>query len=286
MQFNLLNLHDSVDDDNARKLLRVYSILPRFSKIKDGSKAEQAMRVVKFLRKVNEKLKRDVSPAWKEEWLKAINYNFAKSTYRDWFIGRASVPLIALKRLEIFGLRKEITELLNNINYISSTTGEIVKIPKQFNPDLIYLTGLIIGDGSLGINNRHKENNLLYRIGIHSGDRKFLYLIKPMFETIFEIKHFIVSKYKNNGAWDLTKNNKAIYRFFTKIIGIQNGKKSHKALIPGTIKNLVPENQVAFLAGMVDSDIGKHSNGMGSTFSSKQIVIDLVEVLDKLEVKA
>jgi len=286
MQFNLLDLHDSINDNNVRKLLRVYSVVPKHSKIKSGPKAEQAIRVVNFLRNVNEKLKKEVSPTWKDEWLKSIGYTFAKSTYHDWFIGRASVPLIALKKLEIFGLKKEVTELINRIDYISSTTGDIAKIPKHLDSDLIYLTGIIMDDGSLGINHRRKENNLLYRTGIHSGDREFLFLIQPILETLFEVKNFSISKYKNNGAWDLTKNNKSIYRFFTKIIGIPNGKKSHNALIPDTIKNLLLKNQVPFLAGMVDSDIGKHSGSMGSTFSSKQIVVDLVELLVKLDVKA
>lgn len=81
-------------------------------------------------------------------------------------------------------------------------------------------------------------------------------------------------------------NNKAIFRFFTRLIGLPSGKKSTKAHIPGLIKILEPKPAVPFLAGLIDSDIGKHSSGMGCTFGSEKLMDDLVIFIGNLGVKA
>ena len=108
MRFNLLDLHEPKEDTNVRKLLRVYSVIPRFAAHDNPEHAEQAIRVTNFLRKVNERLRKEVGLGWKYKWMEATESKFAKETHKDWFIGRASVPLTALEQLEMFGLRKEV----------------------------------------------------------------------------------------------------------------------------------------------------------------------------------
>jgi intein/homing endonuclease len=287
MEFNLFDLHDSEEDTNVRRLLRVYSVLPRFSETSTGEKAKQAKKVVSFLRQANEKLKKEVSPSWKNDWIESTGYCFSQSSYKDWFIGRASIPLIALEKLKNFGLGKEVDELMSKVDYISSTTRDIIKIPKKFSPDLLYLSGLILGDGCLSINHIRKENNLHYRVTITSGDENFLIKkVKPLFSDLFEAECWITKNTSQWVCWDLNKANKAIYRLLTKIIEIPNGKKSHKARIPSKIKALLPDQRIAFLAGLIDSDIGRRKGGLGTTFASKQIVLDLIETFSELDITA
>lgn len=46
------------------------------------------------------------------------------------------------------------------------------------------------------------------------------------------------------------------------------------------------DDLIPFLAGLIDSDIGKHGSGMGSTFNSKTLVFELIELLRKLKITA
>ena len=70
MRFNLLELHCPKEDTNVRKLLRVYSVIPRFSVKQTPEQAEQAIRVTNFLRTVNKKLRKEIGLSWKKQWIK------------------------------------------------------------------------------------------------------------------------------------------------------------------------------------------------------------------------
>ena len=179
-------------------------------------------------------------------------------------------------------------ELLENIEYLATTTQEIVKIPKTITPDILYITGVIMGDGSLPINHRYKENNFQYTVSITSKGKEFLEgKIKPILQQTFEIEKISIF-YRNRRwpSWSLEKGNKIIYRFFMQTMEIPTGKKGQKAKIPDIIKKLEPVHGIPFLAGLIDSDIGKHGKGMGCTFRSKAIVNDLIEFLGKLGITA
>ena len=286
-QFDFLKLHDSVQDTNVRRLLRVYNVLPKFDGVKEGPKAEQAILVTDFLRRINEKLKKEVSPGWKKEWVKRTGYNFAQKSVGDWFIGRSSPPLIAFEKLVEFGLEKEVDALLASVQYISSTTRDVVKIPKYFTPDLLYFCGIILGDGSLSLT-RCADGNWDFNVKLHSGDKENLEVVSDLVATCFDTKKPSIYFEQNQfgSSWFLQIPDKIIYRFLVRVIGIPNGKKSGIACIPRSIKALVPEQAVPFLAGLVDSDIGKHGKGMGCTFKSKLIIDDLIVLLRNLGVEA
>lgn len=287
MKFNLFQLHDAIQDNNNRKLLRIYSTIPRFSKIKIGPMANQAIFVTAFLNRINHRLKKQVSPTWKDQWLSFLGYPYSKTSCKDWFIGRASIPLVALEKLKLFGLEKDINDLIENIVYVSSTTNEVILIPEDYSLDLLYLSGVILGDGSLPISHRTKHNNFEYKITISSSDKENLLKCKEIFDKLFSSNSKVYYKSgKNGSSWIFERKSKIVYRFFTNIMKIPNGKKSIKATISREIKAMPPPLQSAFLAGLVDSDIGKHGNGMGATFRSKEFVFDLIEILSNYGIVA
>jgi hypothetical protein len=74
-KFNLLNLHSAEEDSNVRKLLRVYSLLPKFSKSTNLQMIGQAKRVVTFIRQANKKLKNEVGFSWKKKGIKMSGYS-------------------------------------------------------------------------------------------------------------------------------------------------------------------------------------------------------------------
>lgn len=287
MECNLFDLEDSEEDNTNRKLLRIYSVIPRFSKIKTGPQAEQALLVTEFLNQINSRLKKEIAPNWKDQWMALIGHDFSKASYKDWFIGRASIPLLAMQRLSSFGIENEVNYFLEKIHYIASTTGDVVCIPKNTSPDLLYLCGIILGDGSLPRTRKPLSNNLEYKTLIHSGDRENLFECATIFTRLFSKKSRIYFRTNKRGScWTLEVKNKAIYRLFTNILKIPHGDKGSTGHIPPTIKSLSPNLISAFLSGMVDSDIGKHGHGMGGTFKSKTLVLDLIEELEKLNIHA
>ncbi len=275
MRFNLFDLHDSAEDINVRRLIRVYSVVPKYSQFKSGPWAGQAIRVTSFLRKVNEKLKKEIGSGWKREWLNNIGYKFALKSIGDWFIGRASVPLIALKKLEVFGLDCEVSVLLNNCNYFSCTTRAPYKLPHFLTPDLAYLTGAILGDGHI----RRTEDKISFEVSEKWLSNKFIEKVVAVFEQkLRESIRIGRGKDKYLARFD----NKSAKRLFTKIIGIPSGKKSHIITVPELIKASSKECQTAFLEGVFDTDGGSRGkNRLGLTSASKQFrdgIIDLLEV--------
>lgn len=287
MPLNLLELHNPEDDRNLRQCLRAYSVLPEYCANADH-KNEKAIEINRILKKVEVRLKKELGVNWRKKWEEEIGYPIKKRVSEEWIRGRAAIPLVAIEALGRLGCEKEAREIMEKVEYISSTTGEIVRIPNELTPDILYLSGLILGDGSLPINHRRPESNLCYEVLITSGDKEFLEKeIIPLFKEIFETNYISMGFSAHLGtAWTMTKRNKAVFRFFTQVIGLPKGNKSAKGEIPQIIKKMNSEESAPFIAGLIDSDIGKHGGGMGSTFKSKKLVDDLIFFLNKSGIKA
>ncbi|MBU2476639.1 hypothetical protein KKG83_04165 [Candidatus Micrarchaeota archaeon] len=284
MRFNLLDLHYSDEDLNLRQCLRAYSIIPKYCE-KPEQKNFEALKINFQLKKINKKLRKEIGVNWIEKWAKLIPYKLSKNTIKDWILGRVSIPLIAITVLKEFNCEKEIEEIKKNLKYISSTTRGVIRLPDKMHSDVFYLAGLLLGDGCFPIIKRKGENNFDYKVSYFCGSKDFIFrTITPLIKEMFEIKEIHPIFYHQ--AWQLTIRNKAVFRFFTRIIGLPSGKKSIKAHIPDTIKNLKPNDSVPFFAGLIDSDIGKHGNSIGCTFRSEKLVNDLVELLNKLGIKS
>jgi len=282
----LLKLHVPEEDTTLRRCLRAYTILPKFCKNPD-EKNEKAKQILKIIWTIRDSMKKKFGKSWAQFWIKQIPYSVTYSAVKDWMAGRASIPLIALKVLGDFGFEKEIEQVLSGVEYISTTTGDVVKIPNRIDSDIAYLAGLILGDGCLPVAYRRK--NFDYKFCITSGDKEFLEQTKALIESCFETKTqkpFLAQKCTGYKSWELYKGSKPLYRFFNKIIGLPVGKKAEKAIIPESIKTLPADKKAAFLSGLIDSDIGKHGKGMGCTFRSKALVDDLIVFLAEFGITA
>ncbi len=275
MRFNLLELHNPSEDTTVRKLLRVYSVVPRFAAHDNSAHAEQAVRVNKFLRNVNEKLRKDVGVSWKKQWMESIDYNFSFQSHKDWFIGRASVPLIALKRLKMFGLKEEVKVLIDNCNFFCSTTGVVFKMPHEMNSDLAYLLGAILGDGHI----RKTDATICFEVIDKWLTEKFIQKI----DTVFEHKINLHPRLKKGKFhYGANSNNKPAVRLFNKFLEVPRGKKSHIIFVPDLIKNASEEIRLAFLEGVFDTEGCIRRKGLRITSASKQFRDDLCELLISL----
>ena len=284
MKIDLMKLHVPEEDTNIRRCLRIYTILPRFCD-HPNKRNEKAEEIMQDIWEVGKKMKKKFGAKWRSLWAETIPYEVSYSAIKDWMIGRASIPLIAIDSLRELGFEKEADSILNKTEYIASTTGDITKIPKRVDRDIVYLAGLILGDGSLPIT--RKNNNYDYRINITSGDLKFLDKIRKLIRDIFEIETpKAVYRFHGGASWEFYKRNKALYRLFTKVIGITNGDKAKNGKIPYFVKQLESSQKIAFIAGLIDSDLGKHSRSIGGTFKSKQLVDDLIEFMNELGITA
>jgi hypothetical protein len=285
MEFDFFKLHNQKQDNNLRKCIRLYGVLEKYSESKKQDKIlNQTIFLNKKLKEIDQKLRVSFGSDWKKEWIKKMPYKIKETTLKDWFMGRASLPIMAIEKLYYFKCKKDVKEIINTVEYFSSTTQEIIKLPKIFDKDLSYLTGLILGDGCLPNIFRKKEKNFEYKTIITSGDKIFIEKeILKMIKKVFEKHTYCKINKKNHFELELT--NKTMFRFFTKIIKIHSGKKAINARIPKLIFKSSKEKQIAFLAGLIDSDIGKHGNGMGSTFRSELFVEDLVKLTNLLGIK-
>jgi hypothetical protein len=275
MGFNLLELHDSKEDTNVRKLLRVYSAVPHFASHDNYAHTEQAIRVTNFLRNVDNRLKKEVALGWKQTWMKSLGYGFSPATLKDWFIGRGSVPLIALKQLEIFGLKQELKELVDNCDFFCSTTGRIFRMPHEMCPDLAYLFGTILGDGHI----RKDGDTICFKVAEKWLAKKFIQKATKVFEHELNLHHRL-KRSKLHFAVDSA--NKPAVRLFTKFLGIPRRKKSHVIFIPDLIKNSCREIKLAFLEGVFDTEGCIRKKGLRVTSASKQFGDDLCELLHSL----
>ncbi len=275
MRFNLLELHDSEEDTDVRKLLRVYSVIPRFAVKQTPEQAEQAVKVNRFLREVNERLRKQIGLSWKKKWMESMDCNFAGQSYKDWLIGRASPPLIALKKLEIFGLGEEVRELVENCNFFCSTTGRVFRIPHEMSTDLAYLLGVILGDGHI----RKKGDTICLEVTEKWLTEKFIQKIYGVFEHRLNL---LLHLKKERWYYAANSNNKPAVRMFNKFLEVPRGKKSHIIFVPEIIKDSNKEIRLAFLEGVFDTEGCIRKKGLRVTSASKQFRDDLCELLFSL----
>ncbi len=275
MRFNLLELHNPEEDTNVRKLLRVYSVIPRFASHDNPAHAEQAIRVNRFLKQINKKLKREVSITWKVNWIKSSGYSFAKRTYVDWFLGRASIPLIALKRLKMFGLKEEVEALIDSCEFFSSTSARPFRIPHEIDCDLAYLLGAILGDGHI----RKDGHVISFKVSEKWLAEKFIQKVDKIFEHKLNL-HRRLKRDKFHFA--ANSANKPAVRLFTKFLEVPRGKKSHLIFVPDLIKNASEQIRLAFLEGVFDTEGCIRRKGLRVTSASKQFRDDLCELMISL----
>lgn len=264
-----------MQDKTNRELIHVYAVIPRFSKT-SSRKNKIAAEIIDKLRAINNKLNKQIGFCWKDEWFDGMPIKLKKASSKDWFIGRSSIPLMAIKQLAQFDCQKELNEIYEIAEYFCSTTGKVFCIPKQLDEDLAYLVGAILGDGHL----RLKNLEIYFSQKEEKDVKKFQEKYNRVFCTDATCKKRTP---KNKGTeFYLKQSCKPIVRFLERFFEIPRGKKSHIIKVPEVIKNSEKRIKLAFLEGVFDTDGCIRKKGFRLTTASLEFRNDLCVLLKSL----
>jgi len=159
-----------------------------------------------------------------------------------------------------------------------------VRLPNEISYDLLYIIGVIIGDGSLPKNTTKK----VYPVYICGTNEEYVKgSIKPLMKTLFGLDSKVKGKKRDNKRvlFEWYRCSKPLYRFLSNILGIPTGKKSHIVEMSKIIKKLDLEKQLSFLAGLIDTDWGNEYYTFGSGCVSRQLLEDSKAILEKSGIK-
>jgi len=129
------------------------------------------------------------------------------------------------------------------------TKKSTVKIPK-LNKDLAYLSGVIVGDGTI-LKIRRKKGGFHYKIKITSDSKNYLNTLNKIFEDNFNINGYIEKDKRKVHTYYLTLQNATIFWFFV-LLGHEIGKKKGPIIPSYFLNNKIL--LIHFLAGLVDTD--------------------------------
>jgi len=114
-------------------------------------------------------------------------------------------------------------------------------LPRFINPRLSYLMGWICGDGNL----QRGGNHYIVKISEKSKDQ-LEFILKPLFEDVFEVNPPIFRRYCNGYAIQI--GSKSILKFFKKALNVEVGK------IPLIVNDFDEINKKYFLIGLFDAE--------------------------------
>lgn len=147
---------------------------------------------------------------------------------------------------------------------VTSLNGkQAARIPVEMSGRLAYLLGVVIGDGYVSKAMRRKSHGggFYWRIVI-TGPHDYIISLQSLFLEIFGLQGGLIQDRRKKDAWQLRFANLILHRFFTRVVGIPQGRKtSHGAW---SRLELVKEFPLHFLAGLIDSDgyVGKRYIGV------------------------
>lgn len=279
MEFNLFALHNR-EDVELRKCIRAYTISPKHAR-NPAEKNFKAEKIVRLLRQINSKLRKEIGLSWKNKWLKKLPFKVKKSSPKDWLLGRASIPLIAIIKLNEFGCEKEVNEIYANLDYFCTTTGTVIRIPKNISAELAWLVAATLCDGHIDKNKSRVTFNLT--------EKKLIKKIEVFFSYVFELKsckYNVKEKPQSvKQLYGINEENKVVVRFLNKFLEIPAGKKCNIITVPEIIQQSHPEIKKAFLKGLFDTDGGKRRKGLGLTSASEKFRDQNFKLLQEFGIK-
>lgn len=170
-------------------------------------------------------------------------------------------------------------KLLETLVYFrSTTTKETVKLPIYISSDLMYIVGVIIGDGSL-FDPKTKKTYPVYICG--TNEKYFKKVIRPLMKSLFGLDYFPNGKYRKNKKilYEWYVSRKSLRRYLSLFFEIPLGKKSHNVRVPKIVYELSKEKQISFLAGLMDTDWGYEYYLFGTGSASKMLLEDTKQIL-------
>jgi hypothetical protein len=147
--------------------------------------------------------------------------------------------------------------------------------------DLIYLAGVIAGDGHLkgGVKWKGKDNSRDYCINVHSNNKEYLNLILKLIKEKINTKTKVC---KGKRAYYLSIRNKELHTFFNTNLDIPLGKKSDIIKIPNNLTEIETNH---FLAGLFDTDGGIRRNSIGYCSASKKLISQIHNYLNSIGIE-
>ncbi|MBU2612123.1 MAG: hypothetical protein KKB62_00185 [Nanoarchaeota archaeon] len=120
----------------------------------------------------------------------------------------------------------------------------------NLNIDIIYLMGVIAGDGSLNETKRSK-GGYHYTFRIYAAGKKYLKLLNKLFEKNFGIEGKIIKDLRKMNTYYLVFKNAPLFFYFV-INGNEIGKKKRFKIPKITTKNR--KYFFEYLSGLIDTD--------------------------------
>ncbi len=138
-----------------------------------------------------------------------------------------------------------------------------VRIPVMMDGKLAYLIGVIIGDGYVSKAAKRKSHGTgFYWKIVITGPHDYLVRLQSLFVGIFGVHGGLVRDRRKRNSWQLRFANLILHRFFTRVIGLQQGRKTAHG--SWTRFEMVRGFPLYFIAGLMDSDgyVGKRYIGI------------------------
>ncbi|MBU3957649.1 MAG: hypothetical protein KKB25_01080 [Nanoarchaeota archaeon] len=141
--------------------------------------------------------------------------------------------------------------------YIAKGSPYKIALPNTLSNDLIYLIGVIYGDGTIKTRINRQKGGKFAQIVI-VGEKKFIQTITPLIFSLFNYKPSIYRDKRKKNCFHICIHSIVIYKFFREVLKMQAGKKAGKLKWLDFIskdKNTLKH----FMAGLIDTDgyVGK-----------------------------
>ncbi len=158
------------------------------------------------------------------------------------------------------------------------------------NEELVYIIGVIMGDGHISNSSKSKTDlSKDYRISIESVDFGFLKVVEKLIKKYVETKSIVRLLKKREGkqqSYYFQIRNKRFYLWLVEFVKIPPGAKSRKLRLPEYILKGTYELKTSFLAGLFDSDGGFRGKTIGFTMSSELFQDDIFNLLRELNISS
>ena len=189
------------------------------------------------------------------------------------------IPLIILKELE----KITHTPLQKYIIYFYSPHSKYkIKVPKELNESLSKLIGSILADGHLKTRKSERGNH--YELIIREEYKSNIEAAIKWFENIFGITPKISRK---ENHYSIYMSNKIIHNYFTKILGLPEGKKTKIVSAPHFIFKSNILIKKAYLQGlfMFDGGVDYRTGYVNYISKSERLVKEITNLLKEINLK-
>ncbi|MFH0830029.1 MAG: LAGLIDADG family homing endonuclease [Candidatus Aenigmatarchaeota archaeon] len=133
---------------------------------------------------------------------------------------------------------------LHKARYALPKSSNALVLPDRMTPELAYVTGYLIGDGTIASD--------LLRVEFYDASRDHLLHIASLIKRLFDLSDFKLSKDNIYNCYCLRYNSKLLALFFSKVMEIPIGKKKMKLKIPSQIDK--PSFVKSFISGFTDAE--------------------------------